>query len=131
MREFNKRPTRLHILAGFFARGLGILALFVIAIIAVKSAWSMYERFSQALDADQVSKQELAALKNQEAQVGSVVSSLSTDRGIEAQVRERYGVAKPGEGEIIVIRDSASTTEAGSQKGENPLTRFFRAFFVW
>ena len=131
MREFNRRPTRNHVLLGFFVRAVGALVLLFIAIISVKGTWSMYERFSQAMEGANATKNELATLKNQETQVGAAVSSLSNERGVEAQIRDRYGVAKPGEGEILVVRDSTSSETATSDSQENLLLRILHGLFVW
>jgi len=90
----------------------------------------MYGKFTAASEADANAQVELAELKNQQTQVGAAAKSLSSSRGIEAGVRERYGVARPGEGQIDIVRRQA-TTSVESQGGPGIFTKIFRALFVW
>lgn len=109
---------------------LGVLLLMLVAFFAVKGAWGMYGKFAAASEADAASQVELAALKGQVSQVGASAAALSSDRGVEAGVRERYGVARPGEGQIDIIRRDATTTPAKAAE-PNIFVKIFRALFVW
>src|SRR6202142_4330890 len=108
MRDFSKRRgTEVR----RFVQTLGwVLLLLIIAVVAVRAAWGMYDKFAEAAASDDISQKELATLQAQQAQVSASVDSFSTSRGLEAQVRERYGVVKPGEGQIQIVRDSSSTS---------------------
>jgi hypothetical protein len=55
---------------------------------------------------------------------------LSSLRGVEAEVRERYGVARPGEGKIEIVRNSKGEDIQGLEDG-NIFIRVFRSLFVW
>jgi cell division protein FtsB len=114
--------------AGFGA--LGVLALAFVAFFAARGAWGMYTKFAAASEADAASQTELATLKAQVSQVGASAAALSSDRGVEAGVRERYGVARPGEGQIDIIRREA-TSSAPMADEPNIFVKIFRALFVW
>lgn len=130
MREFNRRRSRREEVMRFCMRLAGVLALLVITTAAVRAAWGMYGKFSSSAAADAVAQQNLASLEQQETQVNAAVSSLSSEEGVEAQMRERYGVAKPGEGEILIVEDAASTTPQ-APPSPNVLSRIFHALFPW
>lgn len=130
MRDFNRRRSRREELTRFGIRLAWVLALLVITVAAVRGAWAMYGKFTSSASADSAAQQNLASLKAQEAQVDEAVSSLSTEEGVEAQMRERYGVAKPGEGEIEIVTDAASTTPP-SPASQNLFSRIFHAVFPW
>ncbi len=109
---------------------LGVAALLFVAVYAAKGAWGMYTKFVSASEADAAAQVELETLKKQRAQVGASAEALVSDRGVEAGVRERYGVARPGEGQIDIIRrEVASTTPKVEQP--NVFQKIFRALFVW
>jgi hypothetical protein len=109
---------------------LGVVLLAFVAFFAVKGAWGMYVKFAAASEADAASKVELAALKEQEAQVGESAEALASSRGVEAGVRERFGVARPGEGQIDIIRREASSTPFAPEE-PNIFQKIFHALFVW
>ena len=88
----------------------GVVALALVAFVAVRGTWAMYGKFTSASEADAAAHVELESLKKQQSAVGASAQALSSDRGVEAGVRERYGVAKPGEGQIDIIRKAATTT---------------------
>lgn len=81
-------------------------AVFVRAYFKQRDAVSLKEQYAQ----------ELADLQNYEAELQKKIQSLSTDAGVESEIRERYRVVKPGE-QLVVIVDNDETSDAsGSQK---------------
>jgi cell division protein FtsB len=90
----------------------------------------MYVKFAAAAAADEAAKAQLEGLNTQRKHVEAQIEALTTDRGLEGEIRERYGVARPGEGQIDIVREAGSTTPAGS-----PPTGFWaklwHAIFVW
>ncbi len=109
---------------------LGVLLLALIAFFCMRGAWGMYTKFAAASAADAAAQVELETLKGQVSQVGASAEALSSERGIEAGVRERYGVARPGEGQIDIIRREATTTAPKADE-PNIFVKVFRAIFVW
>lgn len=109
---------------------LGVLLLALMAFFALRGAWGMYSKFVAASEADAAARQELETLKSQVDLVGASAQALVSARGVEAGVRERYGVALPGEGQIDIIRrEVASTTQKKDEP--NVFVKMFRAIFVW
>ena len=111
-------------------RGAGVLALAALAFFATRAAWDMYQKFAASAQADEAAGKELASLKDEQAKVGAAIESLSSDRGVEVGIRERYGVARPGEGEITIVR-RAPTTTPDSAAPDNIFVKIFKAIFVW
>lgn len=106
------------------------LAVLLIALVAARGAWGMYGKFVEAAQSDTNAQQQLSTLEAQQAQMSASVESLSSPRGLEAEVRERYGVAKPGEGQIQIIRDASTSTPQGVQS-PNMFIRAWQALFGW
>jgi len=89
----------------------------------------MYGKFTEAAAARSVAEAQLADLEERHGEVKANVENFSTDRGLEGAVRERYGVARPGEGQIDIVRQSSTTPVNGS-----PVSlwdRLWDLLFVW
>ncbi|HEV7449365.1 MAG TPA: hypothetical protein VGP13_02385 [Candidatus Paceibacterota bacterium] len=130
MQDYRKRRSSKQDVMRAVLGALGVLLLALVAFFAVKAAWGMYGKFAAASEADAAAHADLDGLKKQYTQVGAAAEALSSDRGMEAGVRERYGVAKPGEGQIDIIRREATTSAAAADE-PNIFVKIFRALFVW
>jgi hypothetical protein len=131
MRPFERRQNATRDIRAFFIRAAWALALFIVMIICVHAAWDMYNRFATAQTQEEFSREQLANLSQRKSEVQAAVASFSTDRGMEAEVRERYGVARPGEGKIEIVHNNAAAATSSTPKTENIILRFIRALFVW
>lgn len=86
----------------------GLLALLVLWL-----TWLLYgiirkEEIARRAVAE--TKAELASLESRKAILNQNLAELETARGHEATLRQTYGVAKPGEGVIIVVPPKEATT---------------------
>ena len=129
MREFKKRRTAGAELLLILLSGAGILALVGIATVASRAAWDMYGKFTEAAAARAGEESQLQDLQTRYQKIDADVQALSSDRGIEAQVRERYGVARPGEGQINIVRQTSSTEVLRQEPGL--LDKLWQLLFVW
>lgn len=107
----------------------GIVALAALAFVAARATWDMYGKFAAASEARTDAESQLAQLQSQYARVATQVEELNTERGVEAAVRQRYGVARPGEGEITIVRQ-ASTTDS-TRSDESWFSKLWSSLFVW
>ncbi len=130
MRDFKRQRGRGEKILRVCISAGALLALLFVTFFAVRGTWGMYQKFSEAATSDAEVQQQLASLQAQEVQVSSAVAELNTPLGVETQLRERYGVAKPGEGEIEIVTSAASTTPT-SAPGQNWLIHFYQALFGW
>lgn len=130
MNDFRKRRNMKREIPRMILGCIGILALAGLTFEAAHAAWDMYGKFVDASNARSDAEAQLAQLEQQYAQVSSQVAALNTSRGVEAAVRERYGVAKPGEGEIDIVR-AASTTAPAANQGDSWFSRLWKRLFVW
>jgi len=129
MREFKKRRVSGMEVLKISAGVAGIVALAGVAFIASRAAWGMYGKFAEAAAARASADVQLQDLRERRQKIDADVRALSSDRGLEAQVRERYGMARPGEGEINIVRQ-ATTSEVLKQ---NPgmLQKLWQMLTVW
>ncbi len=129
MREFKKRRTVgaeiLRITVGL----VGVALLCLGAFFAARGAWDMYGKFAGAATARAQAEAQLQDLQARHQKIATEVSELESPRGLEAELRERYGVARPGEGEIQIVRQ-ASSTEILRQE-PNVFEKLWRSLLVW
>lgn len=128
MQDFSKRKTINHLRFG--ATVGATLLLVLLAFFAMRAAFSMYQKSAQAAAGEAAAKDELDTLQKQDVQTQSELDDMSSSRGREAQVRERYGVVKPGEGVIEIVRNSTSS-EATNGKKEGFFSRLWHTIFPW
>lgn len=105
-------------------------ALLVVTGFLMHAAWGMYGKMAAAAEGQESAQHQLASLEAQQEGVSSTLSEISSEHGEEAQIRERFGFAKPGEGEIDIIADLQATSTA-STAAESWLGRLFNIFKVW
>jgi cell division protein FtsB len=125
-----KRGTASALLI-FFAKGALALILFVLMVLAARGAWGMYERFAAASSEAAAAKTKLNEMRERKAEIAAEVKNLSTSRGIEAEIRERYGVAKSGEGKIEIVHNSTAEEFLEAEDTQGIFSRIFRSLFIW
>jgi cell division protein FtsB len=99
------------------------------ALLSLALVWLVYLNFNIfrkeqiASQAAHETQEQLNTLQHRQNMLQSNIRELSTERGQEATMRETFGVAKPGEGVIIVVPTAPATTAP-------PLT-FWQKWFGW
>lgn len=78
-----------------------ILVIFVVwgTVSVVKAGLKQRE----AITLRNESQKELAELEQKQVDLNQKIEGLSTEQGLEAEVRQRYRVVKPGEQLVIVV----------------------------
>lgn len=87
-----------------------ILAILALTFISLSGAWNMYQKSRVAKANDEKATAELAALQVREAGLRSDIDRLSTTRGQEEEIRDRFMVAKDGEKVIIITQPKDDMT---------------------
>ena len=130
MNDFKKHPAKVHYTLRFALAFLGMLFLFFMTGVAATSAWGMYGTFKVAAQDRGDTEDQLASLTSEQARISAAVVSFNTQEGMEGQVRERFGVAKPGEGEIQIVRND-TPVPVQPAPSQNIFVRAIHALFVW
>ena len=95
----------------FFYSKVTLIFLIILIFLLLKMVWSVYEK--QALTKDNLAKTAASfeGLQAREKMLSSSIDKLKTDSGIEQEIREKYGLVKPGE-EVIMIVDGEDSTNS-------------------
>jgi hypothetical protein len=62
----------------------------------------MYEKSKEARDKTALAKEHVEELRARDNELSGDIDNLSTDRGVEGEIRDRFMVAKEGENVMIV-----------------------------
>ena len=128
------RPARRTLRVEDYLRAVlssaGLVLVLMFLTVAFRASWGMYGKLSEATQEDRAAKQEVAALQTEKARMEEEISFLSSRRGEEAVLRERYGLALPGEGVIQVVGEDASASSV-SPLGESFGARLWSTLTPW
>jgi cell division protein FtsB len=112
--QVTKQRVRDYIVAG-------ALALVMVWLVFLNVSIFRKERIAEAAAHD--SQKELSSLQSRSQSLEANVNELATERGQEGTLRETFGVAKPGEGEIIVVPQKVASS--------TPPVSFWHKWFGW
>lgn len=107
----------------------------MILIFALLLSVSVYERYKAERETARKSAEQIEELQELEARASVLeteVRRLKSERGIEAEIRDRFEVAKEGEQIVIIVGESESSTDSElvSVKAEEERS-FFDIFKFW
>jgi cell division protein FtsB len=122
MLEFYQKRSWRTILHSRVALGLAILLCLLMAQIVYGRYVIQQEMIAKEAEA----RTKLDALEAHKADLEKKVLYLSNDRGIEAEMRRNFDVARPGEQVVIIVDKDASTTDQPLPKmDETPAPRWY------
>ena len=109
-----------------YSRGV-IIALLLILILVTKATWSVYSKESESRKRLDSVEANLTALQAREKKLREDIERLKTPEGIEAQIREQFQVAKPGE-KMVMMVDEKKDGKQNVPKEASLVSKFFDLF---
>ncbi len=90
--------------------GRRILLAFLLLLVlsAAAQTWNIYRKERESAVLNEDAQAQLADIKQQQAQLQSDYSTLQSSRGMEAALRDQYGLGKTGEGMIVIVEPAKS-----------------------
>src|SRR3954471_15510687 len=79
-----------------------LTALFILTAIVFRAAWHSYQKLQEAKTGISELQTQISAETERQQFLQSEVSKLGTPRGVEQELRESFGVVKPGEKMLII-----------------------------
>ncbi len=123
MKEFQRKRKLRRLLYS----PLVLLVLLALLFVTGKALWGVYEKERESRTRLHGVEEELALLRAREAALKRKIERLQTPEGVEAEIREQFQVAKPGERMVVIVAEKRA--EAAAPKGERSLvSRFFDIF---
>ena len=126
-----KYKTRAELFVRTALLVFGALLIFFFAVSAVMAAWRMYGRLQSATSDADTAKRQLTLVSAQDAKAKSDMAELSSPLGVEAALRSRYGVVKPGEGIIQIVDRSSAASDAAATSSTGFLSDLIHTLWPW
>lgn len=101
--------------------------LVFLGILLLVSAWSIVGflgKMEETKKNKKMAEEKVAELEQSKLKLEADINKLETDRGVEEVLREDFGMAKEGEGLIVVVDEDPS-----KQKTEDKMPGGFMSFF--
>lgn len=95
-----------------------VLAFLSISVLIF--AWSVINfmgKMQVTKESKKIAENKVAELEKGKEKLSSDIDKLKTDSGIEENIREKFGLAKEGEGLIVVVEDKNKMEEENEESG--------------
>jgi cell division protein FtsB len=117
------------------ASPLSVMVLVVIAFVLARAVFNIYNKAQLSENRLAQAEANLSNLTQRQKDIASKVESLSTDQGIEAEIRTRYHAVKSGELVAVIVDDSqtanvrnAATSTSSATSSLSWWRRWLRVF---
>lgn len=124
MREFQERQHVKKLLHSRYAIGF----LVVIALLVGRGVWGVHQKYSKSMDISTRMRNEAAALQAREDALKASIGSLATPEGREKEIRDRFGVVKPGEKMVVLVDQAGGQAAQPAPEAPGFWSRFFGLF---
>jgi len=106
MFDFHQKRRMRTVFASRVTQGVLLLLAFFILI----SAYNRYQIAQEMADRREAVESEIAALESRRETMEAEVKYLSNERGIEAEMRRQFDIARDGEQVVIILEDETVET---------------------
>lgn len=99
----------------FFSRGILIVLVFFVVIVG-RSVWGVYTKERETQQRLNEVRAEHDDLNDRSVFLEGEIERLSTEKGVEEEIRRQYGLAREGERVFIIVDredEEATTTQEG------------------
>lgn len=106
-----------------------LFVLFVMLVFVTRGAWSIYQKAQIALAERDIAEHSLGELQSRTSELNASLASLNSAKGQEAEVRQKYTVAKPGEEVVVVVDDNSKKSENSGVATDKSIWQRVASFF--
>jgi len=103
MFDFHQKRRMRTVFGSRVTQGVLLLAAFFVLL----SAYNRYLIAREMADRREAVESEISALESRRASMEAEVKYLSNERGIEAEMRRQFDIARDGEQVVIILEDEA------------------------
>lgn len=122
MKEYQRKKK----IRRFLYSRLALCILLALILLIGRATWSVYKKEQGSGQNLHRATAELAALEAREKNLTEKIRRLKTPEGVEAEIREQFQVAKPGERMVVVVEDKNPPKE--EEVKHSLVSRFFDFF---
>ncbi|MBI1975850.1 MAG: hypothetical protein HYS59_02545 [Candidatus Vogelbacteria bacterium] len=108
---------------------LALVFLIGVAVLLIRSVWNIYEKQAVANNSRLAAVRRLRELEDRKVELENALLRLSTERGVEGELRSKFPVAKNGEDVVVILDEPAGEPEQEvGMKKESWLSRIRARF---
>ena len=106
--------------------------LVLLSILLLVFAWSVIGfmgKMQMTVENRRIAENKVTELESQKENLLAEIAKLNTEDGKEESIREKFPVAKEGEGVIVIIEDKSQSETEDSKSGA--FSSFLSLFLFW
>lgn len=95
-------------------------ALILLGLAALFFAWSVFGflgKMEETKKSKEIAEHKVTEFEEKKQKLGADIEKLQTEEGIEENIREKFGLAREGEGVIIIVDDQKPESEEPKSGG--------------
>lgn len=104
-----------------------MIVLVILIVLLLNAVFKVYKKQDMTRDNLAKAATSLESLRAREEMLSSEIAKLKTEDGIEAEIREKYGLVKEGEEVIVVVDNDKATSSNNRRDGMG----FWQAVLDW
>jgi cell division protein FtsB len=87
-----------------------VVGLLVLLVFMLQATWNVFKKQQDSAANVSEASRELKKLEDRQQLLETEIARLSTDAGIEEEIRSKFSVLKPGENLIVIVDEKGSST---------------------
>lgn len=107
-----------------------VSVLLAVSVVCFIWAYNAYSKYRESRQYAKEVREELATVLQREEELRAKIAYLETEEGVEAEIRNRFNVAKEGE-EVIVIVDNEENNQMPIPEEKNFFEQMWDGFLGW
>ena len=104
-----------------------LIILGIMVLIFAYSVFGLVGKMRETINNKKIAEEKIQELQKEKEQLTANINQLKTNQGMEENIREKFGLAKDGEGMVVVVDDKNSPTA----DTENKPAGFFSKIANW
>ncbi len=124
MRNYGKKRSFWNLLHSWPVLAL----LFILVLFFAWGVIGLVRKMAVTRENRQIAAEKVERLRTEKAKLSGDIDTLNTESGVEKSIREKFGLAKEGEGLIIVVDDKNAPVE---KEAEDEGFFSFLKFWLW
>lgn len=94
-----------------------------VLVLMSLAAFNIYKKYRESSENRKRAQGELESLEQRNRELSSRIERLKTERGLEEEIRKKFNVAKEGEGVVIIVPKSGTSSSEDIKNKETFLDR--------
>lgn len=106
-----------------------IVILALVTVLVARGAWDIHQKAAIAAAERDEAARSLGDLEKRSQGLEASLAELKSSHGLEAEVRQKFTVAKPGEEVVVVVDENAKKSKNDGTPSEQGFWEKFLEFF--